>query len=84
METANGKRKYSDDPRREVFEAARFGNAVLLNGVLQELNSSERASALETKMDASLCYCVTKYEKFIVTPLIHAVKNGNIDCVKIL
>ena len=84
MGTANGKRKYPDDPTREVFEAARSGNAVLLNEVLQEMNSSERTSALETKMDASLRYGVNEYEPFEATPLIAAAENGHLDCVKIL
>ena len=84
MGTANGKRKYRDDPTREVFEAARSGDAVLLNEVLQEMNSSERTSALETKMDASLRYDVNEYETFKVTPLIVAAKNGHADCVKVL
>ena len=64
-------RKHPDDPAREVFEAARSGDAVLLNEVLQELNSSERASALETK-------------HAYLTPLIVSVQNGNLDCLKVL
>ena len=84
METANGKKKHPNDPTREVFEAAKSGDAVLLNEILQQMNSSERTFALETNMDALLCFSATEYDTFQVTPLILAVKSGNVDCVEVL
>lgn len=65
-----------DDPTRVVFEAAKSGDAVLLRGVLQEMNASERAFALETK--------TFEWLTGELTPLLAAAKEGNLDCVKVL
>ena len=43
------KRTFPDDATREIFEAAKSGDAVLLTEILQRLNASKRALALETK-----------------------------------
>ena len=75
-------RKYPDDPKTEIFEASASGNNILLREVLQEMDSSEIASALETKMKTCLVY--DEFGIFQVTPLILAVKNGNVDCVEVL
>ena len=74
-------RKYPDDPRTEVVEAAKSGDAELLNEVLEELNSAERISAL------SEILAVRDYQfgrELKTTPLIIVVENGNLDCVKVL
>ena len=42
-------RRYPGDPTRQLFEAAKSGNAVVLSEFLEQMNTSERASALETK-----------------------------------
>ena len=42
--------KFPEDPTREVLvKAAKSGDADLLREVLQQMNSSERTSALQTK-----------------------------------
>ena len=69
------KRKYPHDPTRKVYEAARYGDSVLLSEFLQEMNASERASVLKTKTFASGGEW---------TPLLAAAKEGNLDCVKVL
>ena len=91
MGTANVKRrKHPDDPARKIFKAVWSGDAVLLEKLLQKLNSSERTSALETKkkMDAFLHHKHDMEEEVEtlhkVTPLIVAAENGNVDCVKVL
>ena len=68
-------RKYPDDPKTEVVEAAKPGDARLLNEVLEELNSAERILAVRD-------YPFGRELK--TTPLINAVENGNLDCVKVL
>ena len=68
-------RKYPDDPKTEVVEAAKSGDAELLNEVLEELNSAERILAVRD-------YPFGRELK--TTPLINAVENGNLDCVKVL
>ena len=67
-------RRYPGDPTRQLFEAAKSGNAVVLSEFLEQMNTSERASALETK---------TTYEKKF-TPLLVAAEYGKLDCVKVL
>ena len=69
-----------DNPNRQVFEAAQRGDAAVLNGVLQQMNASERTSALETWTIAVGVECRQRQS----TPLIIAALNGNLDCVKIL
>ena len=75
------KRKYPDDPKREVFEAAKCGDAVLLSEVLQQMNASERTSAFET--DHVYASIFTSLH-FKTTPLIAAAGNGHLDCLKVL
>ena len=88
--------KYPNDQTRRIFEACKSGDAVLLNELLQELNSSERASALETKMAASVLsalhdilegksnFWLDWFGTYNSTPLVVSVENGNLDCVKVL
>ena len=61
--------------KTEVVEAAKSGDAELLNEVLEELNSAERILAVRD-------YPFGRELK--TTPLINAVENGNLDCVKVL
>ena len=70
----------------EVLKAVISGNAAQLNEILQSLNSTERVSVL-----AAQDYTDKALEKKNViripcktTPLIVAVQNGNLDCVKLL
>ena len=65
----------STDSVAVAYEAARDGEVVVLSDVLQRMSISERSTALETK---------TKYGDQIVTPLIIAACNGNLDSVKML
>ena len=71
------------DPKQKVFEAAQSGDAVLLDKVLQELNCSERISVL-SKQFINDDFSLPEREGLQVTPLIVAVENGNLDCVKVL
>ena len=71
------------DPKQKVFEAAQSGNAVRLDKVLQELNCSERISVL-SKQFIKDDFSLPEREGLQVTPLIVAVENGNLDCVKVL
>ena len=82
----------------EVFEASRTGNAAELSKLLQQMNNSERTTAME--MRSWMCKPPHLYERlgrhdwrfdpdespetFEITPLIIASCNGNFDCVKIL
>ena len=72
--------------RTEVLKAVISGNTAQLNEFLQSLNSTERISVL-----AAQDYTDKVLEKKNVisipcktTPLIVAVQNGNLDCVKVL
>ena len=71
------------DPKQKVFEAAQSGDAVLLDKVLQKLNCSERISVL-SKQFINDDFSLPEREGLQVTPLIVAVENGNLDCVKVL
>ena len=62
------------DSVTKVYQAARDGTADL-SDILKRLNTDERKTALETK---------TKDGDHIITPLIIAARNGNVDSVKIL
>ena len=80
------KRTNTDDSRKEVFEAAKSGDSVLLNEVLKKLDNTERISVLGADLQ-----CITVERRFLsvrrelpVTPLIVAVQDGNLDCVKVL
>ena len=84
-------RRYPHDRTREVFEAAKSGDAVLLSELLKELNSSQRAYVLKAKTvhDAQIQLnlrqgCGSLEIKGDSTPLIVAAGSGNLDCVKIL
>ncbi|CAH3176229.1 unnamed protein product [Porites evermanni] len=63
---------YSHDPKEKVFEATKSADAVLLNEVLQEMDCTERIALLAVDENSE------------DTPLISAVRNGNLDCVKVL
>ena len=63
---------YSHDPKEKVFEATKSADAVLLNEVLQEMDCTERIALLAVDENSEH------------TPLISAVRNGNLDCVKVL
>ena len=90
------RRKYPDDATKAVFEAAYYGEADLLDEVLQQMNANERTSALETRTVHQIDSNVRPY--FYVqhslpghlmvsiksTPLIAAALNGNVDCVRML
>ena len=65
---------------RQVFEAARDGNAVELWNVLKRMKSHEKTAALEAKTTSTS----TLFEANEATPLIAAAENGHLDCVKIL
>ena len=75
-------RKYPD-PSEEVFEAASLGFPDLLTELLQQMNPSERASALETVYPNYNYVNLHLFERQD-TPLMIAVQMGNIDCVKVL
>ena len=75
----------SDDSREEVFEAAKSGDSVLLNEVLKKLDNTERISVLGVDFQYIGDGCpLPDRKKSPVSPLIVAVRNGNLDCVKVL
>ena len=79
------KRTNTDDSRKEVFEAAKSGDSVLLNEVLKKLDNTERISVLGVDFQYIGDGCSWPVrKKSPVTPLIVAVRNGNLDCVKVL
>ena len=79
------KRTNTDDSRKEVFEAAKSGDSVLLNEVLKKLDNTERISVLGVDFQYIGDGCSWPVrQKSPVTPLIVAVRNGNLDCVKAL
>ena len=78
------KRQYPEDPTREVYDAAKSGDADLLSEVLQQMNSSERTSALRSRnLESMQIYGFGGFTNKS-SPLIVAAENGNIDCVKII
>ena len=80
-------KNYPDDPKTEILEAAKSGDVGLLNAVLEELSSGERTSVLavhdciEPMPDDETWQGYAEVKK---SPLIVAVENGNLDCVKVL
>ena len=79
------KRTNTDYSRKEVFEAAKSGDSVLLNEVLKKLDNTERISVLGVDFQYIGDGCsLPVRKKSPVTPLIVAVRNGNLDCVKVL
>ena len=78
-------REYPDDPKREVLEAAIWGDAELLNEVLGELNSAERISVLAVHKCRQHFSFLSAFPYHLqTTPLINAVENENLDCLKVL
>jgi len=77
------RRKYPNDPTREVYEAAKSTDVDLLNEVLRQMNDSERTSALETKT-ASNWYGPFDHLQDFFPPLIVVAKKGNVECVSVL
>ena len=79
-------RKYPNDPKTEVLVAAIWGDAELLNEVLGELNSAERISALAVhKRGLYSSYIWSTFHLGLqTTPLINAVADENLDCLKVL
>ena len=85
-----------DNPKKAVFEAARRGDAVFLDQFLETFCSTEITSVLA--VDDYIDYYtgrawlgrdrfgnqVDRPDKLKTTPLIVAVQNGDLDCVKIL
>ena len=81
------KRTNTDDSKKEVFEAAKSGNSVLLNDVLKNLDDTARISVLGTYFQYigdGWSWQVSEKSADWVTPLIVSVQNGNLDCVKVL
>ena len=72
--------KCPDGPSKQVFEAAAYAYPDLLSKLLQQMNPSERASALETAYP----WYNGSLHSLDHTPLMVAVKKGNIDCVRVL
>ena len=79
----NIRKKYANDPIRQVYEAAKYGDADLLNEVLGQMSDSERTSALETKTTSNW-YGKFDELKDAFTPLIVAAEKGNVDCMKVV
>ena len=52
------RRYYPGDPTKEVVKAAIEGDAVLLNEVLQELSSSDRASILKATISSETGFTI--------------------------
>ena len=75
--------KVNSDPKQKVFEAVKRGDAVFLGKVLHKLDCSERIYVLDKQYIPDPCSLPGK-EKPQVTPLVVAVQNGNLDCVKVL
>ena len=81
------RRKYPDDPSKQVVEAAAFGNPDLLSELLQQMNPRERASVLETVYPwdkQGFLHFFEGVDGPKDTPLTVAVRMGNIDCVRVL
>ena len=75
--------KVNSDPKQKVFEAVKRGDAVSLGKVLHKLDCTQRIYVLDKQYIADPCSLPGK-EKPQVTPLVVAVQNGNLDCVKVL
>ena len=76
----------SDCPTIKASEAVTSGNAVLLDEVLQEINSVERDSILKATVNGSFIYRypVNPLSSLEYTLLTLSVVCGNLDCVKVL
>ena len=75
--------EYPEDPTREVYEAARSGNAESLSKVLQQMYSSQITSALRARKAYRLSFLCNELTDRL-SPLIVAAENGNLDCMKVL
>lgn len=74
----------NDDPVERVHDAFESGDAVFLGEILQQMNASEINSALETETVHVLKPSRFKGDSIKSIPLIVAVINGDLDCVKVL
>ena len=63
-------RKYPQEPMKEVFEAAKSGDADLLSERLQHMDDSERTSALRTRE-----ICLRSFSTERASPLIVAAEK---------
>ncbi|CAH3176235.1 unnamed protein product [Porites evermanni] len=76
---------YTGDPKQKVFQAAKSGNAVRLDKVLHLLDFTERVFVLDKQYILDGCSLPGKEKSSsLVSPLVVAVQNGNLDCVKVL
>ena len=76
---------YTGDPKQKVFQAAKSGNAVRLDKVLHMLDFTERFFVLDKQYILDGCSLPGKEKSSsLVSPLVVAVQNGNLDCVKVL
>ena len=75
-------RRYPTEATKKVFQAVNSGDATLLNELLGKMQGYEKVFTLKTKMEAYRLY--QAYYTTRATPLIVAVKKGNLDCVKVL
>ena len=76
-------RSLPSDPTREIFKAAKYGDAVSLIHVLHDMKVDERTSALATE-SLHVRGGLGRVCNTICTPLVVAAEYGNLDCVKIL
>ena len=76
---------YTPEPKQKVFQAAKSGNAVRLDKVLHMLDFTERVFVLDKQYILDGCSLPGKEKSSsLVSPLVVAVQNGNLDCVKVL
>ena len=76
---------YTPEPKQKVFQAAKSGNAVRLDKVLHMLDFTERVFVLDKQYILEGCSLPGKEKSSsLVSPLVVAVQNGNLDCVKVL
>ena len=76
---------YTPEPKQKVFQAAKSGNAVRLDKVLHMLDFTERVFVLDKQYIVEGCSLPGKEtSSSLVSPLVVAVQNGNLDCVKVL
>ena len=76
---------YTAEPKQKVFQAAKSGNAVRLDKVLHMLDFTGRVFVLDKQYILDGCSLPGKEKSSsLVSPLVVAVQNGNLDCVKVL
>ena len=72
-------------PKQKVFQAAKSGDAERLDKVLHMLDFTERGFVLDKQYILEGCSLPGKEKSSsLVSPLVVAVQNGNLDCVKVL